>query len=861
MKNLIALLISGALVVSGYSQTRNVLVGTNNAVVQPTNFWSADASNARSGLGLGSAATNPASAFQPSSSILSNLVSGGALTFSNITVGISNVTGLQSALDGKLGTNPTLAIANISNLQTTLDGKLGTNPTLQISNIAALQTALDGKLSGSFPIAISNVSGLQTSLDGKLATNPTLTISNITGLQTNLDSKLSLTGNAVNLTNFPSSLLRVDGSAASLTNFPASLLRTTGDASGLTNFPTFNQNTTGTASNVTGIVAITNGGSGENTASGARTAFGLGSAATNPASAFQPSSTVLSNLANNNGGSLTNITAANIGTVALASNITGTAPLATNITGVVALVNGGTGATNASGARTALGVSASDVFVGLTNLGTGTGQGFASTPYILGSTNSTDPNNAVLALNATGVRSVAGLTLAALTNTDNAAFRTAIGLGTAATNPATAFQPSSSVLTNLAANNGSSLTNIPVAGVVGALVTNGSAAGLTNFPASLLTTNGNGAGLTNLTAANITGTVGIASNVTGTIAISNGGSGATTAGGARTNLGLGATNDVAFGGIILRDGDALKSEAAGDGDLIISAANIVFGGAIGFNSLTNAADTRTNLGLGWTALTNTNTAAFNTSLYGSGTNPVLYNTNGEVVSPTNFWQVAPITTTFIDSQPTTNQTTNIAAGRNLHIHSIAPSTVGITNTIALPTTNSFNGDIALVVHQGPTSSVTAVRTAGAGTNLITLNQFDQAVEFVYYNSVWQFNHNLSFIEPIFFSGTNASANAAASRTNLGLGAASDVVFGSIDTERIEIQLGTNIYTYLGDDVNEFKVDSTFFNEVVMNTNLIVSGFVNFSTNHTNVAPATNNQIQKFLQIRIGTNAFFLPLYK
>jgi hypothetical protein len=136
-------------------------------------------------------------------------------------------------------------------------------------------------------------------------------------------------------------------------------------------------------------------------------------------------------------------------------------------------------------------------------------------------------------------------------STNAAGARTAIGLGTAATNPATAFQPSSSVLTNLAANNGSSLTNIPVAGVVGALATNGSAAGLTN-----------------LTAANITGTVGLASNVTGTIAISNGGSGATTAGGARTNLGL-----------------------------------------------------------GWIALTNTNTAGFNASLYGSGTNPVLYNTN------------------------------------------------------------------------------------------------------------------------------------------------------------------------------------------------------------------------------------------
>ena len=216
-----------------------------------------------------------------------------------------------------------------------------------------------------------------------------------------------------------------------------------------------------------------------------------------------------------------------------------------------------------------------------------------------------------------------------------------------------------------------------------------------------------------------------------------------------------------------------------------------------------------------------------------------------MVSPTNFWQVAPLTTTFIESQPTTNQTTNIAAGRNLHIHSIAPSTVGITNTIALPTTNSFNGDIALVVHQGPTSSVTAVRTAGASTNLITLNQFEEAVEFVYYNSVWQFNHNLSYIEPIFFSGTNAASNRAASRTNLGgtavgnaiftatnaaaaatavgLGATNDVQFNTVNTRGIFD--GTNeIIDIENNWLNYVGFGATFEWSATANTTLVPFAF-------------------------------------
>jgi hypothetical protein len=114
-----------------------------------------------------------------------------------------------------------------------------------------------------------------------------------------------------------------------------------------------------------------------------------------------------------------------------------------------------------------------------------------------------------------------------LTNTNVTNFRTAIGLGSAATNEASAFQPASANLTNLASNNAINLTNFPAL----LLRTNGSAAGLTSFP----TLNQN--------------TTGTASNVTGVVAITNGGTGTNTAGGARTNLELGVTNSVTFSNI------------------------------------------------------------------------------------------------------------------------------------------------------------------------------------------------------------------------------------------------------------------------------------------------------------------------
>jgi hypothetical protein len=267
-----------------------------------------------------------------------------------------------------------------------------------------------------------------------------------------------------------SGALATNGSAAGLINFPASLLRTNGDGGGLTNLPNAN------LTNATGILPIINGGTGATNASGARTALELGTAATNDSTAFQSANTNLTALASGDGSSLTNVTITDASSLtnfpAELLRTNGSAGALTNFPAELLRTNGdGGGLTNIS--------------VDLTTV----------LPSYTGNTGK------VLAV-ASGE-----------TNVEWTAISNTVTDASTLTNfPAIILQTNSA--------DGSFPEFL--------LRATGSAAALTSFPASLLTTNGNASALTNFPTFN-QNTTGTASNVTGVVAIANGGSGQTTA--------------------------------------------------------------------------------------------------------------------------------------------------------------------------------------------------------------------------------------------------------------------------------------------------------------------------------------------
>jgi hypothetical protein len=193
---------------------------------------------------------------------------------------IADVTGLQTAIDGKAASSHTHTISNVTGLQTALDakatpadvttavasvvnaapasldtlkeladalgndanfastvtnaiaGKAAAVHTHVIGDVTGLQTALDGKqASGSYAASvhthgISDVTGLQTALDGKQAAGSYAaathghSISDVTGLQTALDGKSGVSHTHTALQVSGLATVATSGSYADLTNKP-----------------------------------------------------------------------------------------------------------------------------------------------------------------------------------------------------------------------------------------------------------------------------------------------------------------------------------------------------------------------------------------------------------------------------------------------------------------------------------------------------------------------------------------------------------------------------------------------------------------------------------------------------------------
>jgi Phage tail repeat like/F5/8 type C domain len=82
---------------------------------------------------------------------------------------IAQVAGLQTALDGKAAAGHSHAIDAVTGLQVVLDGKAAAGHSHAIAQVAGLQAALDGKTTAGHTHAIDAVTGLQAALAGKAA--------------------------------------------------------------------------------------------------------------------------------------------------------------------------------------------------------------------------------------------------------------------------------------------------------------------------------------------------------------------------------------------------------------------------------------------------------------------------------------------------------------------------------------------------------------------------------------------------------------------------------------------------------------------------------------------------------------------
>ena len=304
-----------------------------------------------------------------------------------------------------------------------------------------------------------------------------------------------------------------------------------------------------------------------------------------------------------------------------------------------------------------------------------------------------------------------------------------------------------------------------------------------------------------------------------------------------TAIGLGATNSVEFGSL-----DATNITSSGEMNALFL--SVEAGGSISFDDAFAAAATRTDLNLSATWLTNTNAADFRTAIGLGETNQATFQ---EVYADTivattainnsgNFTNNGDITINqtatnngLLYIRRTNNEAflglANLIASNNVTVSNETLFRVGVseaTNKAAqfgFRSTNTNGNGVAVfsvfgfnaLMMVGADASTNAVIYSGGGTNNEVMTLIKSGAT--------------EFARPISFSTT---AHAAATRTNLALGAASDPTFRDVSVRDLSIVGGSG-------------------------------GKIVYPA--TNTAPADTTNVVTWIQVNVGTNSYRVPLYQ